>query len=87
MPANKNKYKFNFDTNIKRITNTDGTATFKNDKTGQSITSEKINDKDMYLSGKNKDDVNIYTKNGTNNLTSRMKKLVLIFLLLNIRLL
>jgi hypothetical protein len=66
VPANKNKYKFNFDTNIKRITNTDGTATFKNDKTGQSITSEKINDKDMYLSGKNKDDVNIYTKNGTN---------------------
>lgn len=66
VPANKNKYKFNFDTNIKRITNTDGTATFENDKTGQSITSEKINDKDMYLSGKNKDDVNIYTKNGTN---------------------
>ena len=66
VPANKNKYKFNFDTSIKRITNTDGTATFKNDKTGQSITNEKINDKDMYLSGKNKDDVNIYTKNGTN---------------------
>ena len=66
VPANKNRYKFNFDTSIKRTTNADGTATFENDKTGQSITSEKINDKDMYLSGKNKDDVNIYTKNGTN---------------------
>jgi len=66
VPANKNKYKFNFDTSIKRTANADGTATFENDKTGQSITSEKIDDKDMYLSGKNKDDVNIYVKNGTN---------------------